>query len=122
MIDCINRECLISAIMDLAIPTIVLRKPIGQYNKGIWEHQEPEEFCIKAVIQNATQNDLQDIPEGRHMEETIKIYTTTELHSKKKQKQPDKILWHNAWFEIHSTINQSQYGGFYKSIAVKGIE
>jgi apolipoprotein N-acyltransferase len=107
--------------MDLAIPTTVLRAQQGQYNKGRWEHQEPEEVCMQAVIQSASPDDMQDLPEGRHMEETVKIYTFEELYSKEKQKQPDKIVWLNAVFEIHSVTNQSQYGGFYKSIGVKVV-
>lgn len=122
--NCLELGYLEDAILDLAIPTTVLRPGKGKHNieTGYWEHQSIEEVCIKAVIQNATANDLQQVPEGRHMEETIKIYTLDPLYAKRDQRQPDVILWHNGEFEIHSVTNQNQYGGFYKSIGVKKVQ
>jgi hypothetical protein len=69
----------------------------GRYNSP-----PKTESTIQAHIQPAKGIELQDLPEGRHGRDTIKIYTVTELKTvdETAKTQPDQIVYLGKKYQV----------------------
>lgn len=102
----------------------VLRYPKGGYSpQGRPKGQTPEMITIRALVQTATDEELQKVEEGRRTKGGIKIYTDLELRprtaSVELQVQPDEVLWDGRKWQVEKVDNWSEHGFHYKAIAIK---
>jgi len=89
----------------------------GTYAKGVSSDRD-----IDGVIQNATPDDLQVIPEGMRTEEAIKIHTTEILKpvSGKNIESADLIAYDGDIWCVYSVANR-KIGNYYKAIAIREL-
>lgn len=74
---------------------------------------------IKAVVQNATPQDMLFLEEGLRAPEAIKLHSKSELRtSEQGNKNADVVLYDNKRWTVHWTARRF-IGGYYKAIAVK---
>jgi len=100
----------------------ILRYSKTGYDKGGRENaQKPEKITIRAVIQTATDEDLQKVDEGRRTKGGIRVFTASELRtaSVEGQHQPDVVLWEGRKWQVEKVDNWADYGFHFKSIAIK---
>lgn len=69
----------------------VTRAGAGAYANGIFTPATPSTLPIDASVQPLNGFDLQVLDEAHHSENTKKLYTVTELFSKKDNQAADKI-------------------------------
>lgn len=104
----------------------IFREGIGSYVGGKWVAGTRSVLTTKASIQPIVMGqDMQALPEGRHMADFIKIYSSDKLLTTADGDgiQPDIIIHFNFGYEIVSIFqNQSNIINHYKYIAVKNLK
>lgn len=106
------------------VSVTVTRAQGGSYVKGVWVANQGVDFIIKANIQPiAKSTDTLNVPEGERSKETIKVYTTTSLVSRKEGDNPvegDIIHWEGKLFEVRK-VSEYKMGilNHTKAIAVR---
>lgn len=103
---------------DLEV-TLVRSDDTGGYDQN-GRYQDPgyTETVITANVQPANGIELQDLPEGRHGRDTIKIYTAVELKTVDDQSrtQPDQIKYDGKTYQIDRVWNRTSH---FKALATK---
>jgi len=91
----------------------------GDYVAGRWVASAPFKFKFSGVIQNATPDDLEFLPEGNRTHEAIKIHTTYKLIPQLRDTTTGDIVFYGglSWI-VHSVANR-YIGGYYKAIAIR---
>lgn len=101
----------------------ILKETPGAYVLGIWTPGIKVVQTIQASVQPITMGqDMDVLPEGRHMSDYVKFYTSTKLTTTADGEgtQPDIIVFDGYGFEIISQYkNQSGVISHYKYIASK---
>ncbi|MCP4570693.1 MAG: hypothetical protein GY841_24170 [FCB group bacterium] len=100
----------------------LIRENVSAYDSnGRWIDGPEDETPIAASVQPLKPNELKDLPENRHSEEWVKIYTSTEIKgvSVNNQSQPDRIKSKDKIYEVHTVTNWDDAGGYYKATAVR---
>ena len=104
-------------------PKKLLRESAGAYVDGVWTAGARGIFTTLASCQPiVVGQDLKAVPEGRHISDFIKIYTSSPLLIAKDGQniQSDIIVHEGEGFEVVSAFsNQSGVINHYKYIAVK---
>ncbi len=101
----------------------VLKESTGSYVSGLWVAGAKSIEAIQASVQPITMGqDMDVLPEGRHLSDYVKFYTDTKLTTTRDGEgtQPDIIVFDGYGFEIVSQYkNQSGVISHYKYIASK---
>lgn len=100
----------------------VKRKPPGNYINGIWQDGELQDLTIQASIQPTSPNDLENLAEGRFMNNTYKLYSSEPFQSADDNAnlQPDMIILPEGNFEVVSCQYwQNSIISHYKTIISK---
>lgn len=101
----------------------VLTETAGTYADGLWVPGTRAATTTLASIQPAiVGQDMQALPEGRHMSDFVKLYTLDRLKvtADGEGVQPDIVVWQGYGYELVSIFaNQSNVISHYKYIAVK---
>ncbi|MGL6013403.1 MAG: hypothetical protein ACRC0J_18150 [Shewanella oncorhynchi] len=104
----------------------VLGEDTGAYVDGIWMPGLRLVSLIQASVQPlAMGKDMDALPDGRHMSDFVKIYTSTKLRTTADGEgaQPDIIVFDGYCFEILSIDkNQSNVISHYKYTASKAFK
>ena len=104
-------------------PKDVLREAAGTYTNGLWVAGSRSVLTTLASAQPLNRGqDLNALPEGRHLSDFITIYTIDRLNvtADGEGVQPDIIVHEGYGYEIVSIFPiQSQVLNHYKYIAVK---
>lgn len=106
----------------------VLRESAGSYVNGRWMAGTRSVLTTLASIQPVSTvigQDMQALPEGRHISDFVKIYSSDKLQmtSDGKGLQPDIVVFFGYGYELVSIfINQSNVINHYKYIAVKTLQ
>lgn len=99
--------------------TLLRKGTTGVYDEN-GRYNEPADVSstIEAHIQPANGIELQDLPEGRHGRDTIKIYTTTQLYTvnESTKRQPDKIIYDSKTYQVDRVWDRNVV---YKALATK---
>jgi hypothetical protein len=99
-----------------------MRPPGGTYDEnGRWQAYDTYQFQVRAVVQPAKPEELEDLEEGRRTKGGIKIFCIEELKTVdvEDQTQPDVVLWNNEEYQVEEVKNWCEYGGYYQIMAVK---
>lgn len=109
--------------MSFRKPKTALREATGAYVNGSWVAGTRTAVPITASAQPVVMGrDLQALPEGRHMSDFTKFYTSTKLRiaADGEGVQPDIIVHEGYGYELtYSYPNQSGVIPHYKYIGVK---
>jgi hypothetical protein len=76
---------------------------------------------IQAVVQNATPEDLEVLPEGERTHETIKMHSTSPIYITDEDTGTTSdvtISYHGANWKVINVAHRA-IGGYYKALAVK---
>lgn len=101
----------------------VLRESAGTYTSGLWAPGSRSTTTTMASVQPVVMGqDLQAMPEGRHLSDAVKIYADDRLQVTADGEgiQPDIIVHEGYGYELVSiSANQSGVINHYKYIGVK---
>ena len=100
----------------------VLTELPGSYVQGIFTPGARSVITIQASIQPVSGQDMITAPEGRRIQDMIKIYTSTELKQAEEGagQQPDIVVWQGNGYEITSMdVRQMGVISHYKTFATK---
>jgi hypothetical protein len=104
-------------------PFTILKETPGSYVLGLWVPGAKVVQKVQSSVQPITMGqDMDVLPEGRHMSDFVKFYTDTKLTTTADGEgtQPDIIVFDGYGFEIISQYkNQSGVISHYKYIASK---
>jgi len=88
-------------MMSFRKPQTVKRFAGGRYVKGRWvADEESETLQIMASVQPVTNDDMQNLPEGKRIERAVKIYTDELLRVEGTDEQGDVILWQGREYRV----------------------
>jgi hypothetical protein len=101
----------------------VLREAVGSYTNGVWAAGSRSALTTMTSVQAVVMGqDLQALPEGRHLSDFIKLYTSDRLKviADGEGLQPDIIVHEEYGYELVSIFtNQSNVINHFKYIGVK---
>jgi len=104
-------------------PFKILKELPGSYQLGLWVPGSKVVETIQASVQPITMGqDMDVLPEGRHMSDYVKMYTTTKLTTTQdgENTQPDIVVFDGYGYEIVSAYkNQSGIISHFKYVASK---
>jgi hypothetical protein len=90
------------------------------YVNGIRVPPQVSKFQITASVQPATGLDVQRLPEGKRNQESIKLFTPTELKSAERTQEPDLVAIDGASFEVQLCKRWDKLGSFFEVVLVRG--
>lgn len=90
--------------MSFRKPFNVLTESPGAYVQGLFVPGARSVFVIDASIQPVSGEDMITAPEGRRIQDMIKVYTSIELKQAEEGtgQQPDIIVWQGYGYEVTS--------------------
>lgn len=111
-------------MMSFRKPQTVKRFAGGKYVKGRWvADEESETLQIMASVQPVTNDDMQNLPEGKRIERAVKIYTDELLRVEGTDEQGDIILWQGREYRVIAIApNQMGVISHYRYYAVTEVE
>lgn len=98
-----------------------LRKDAGAYNTdGIWVEGAETPFEIIGDIQSLSEYELSQLPEGRRLNKSFRIYSDTKLNTVN-DKNPDIVLIDGERYEVLATYPHQEHNviDHYKMIVQK---
>lgn len=103
----------------------VLHETIGAYVAGVFVPGVRSVLTIQATVQPVTGQDLITAPEGRRINDMVKVYTNASLQESDEgtSLQPDMIVWRGNAYEV-SAIDVRQMGviNHYKVVASRRMK
>lgn len=100
----------------------VLTESAGSYVQGIFTPGTRSVITIQASVQPMSGKDMVTAPEGRRIDDMIKVYADVELKQADTgtNQQPDLIVWRGYAYEVVSIdVRQMDVLPHYKIIAAK---
>lgn len=101
----------------------ILREAAGTYTNGVWAPGARSALTTLASVQPVVMGqDMQALPEGRHLSDFVKLYTSDKLNvtADGEGVQPDIIIHEGYGYELVSiSANQSGVISHYKYIGSK---
>jgi len=97
----------------------VTRRPKGQYVQGRLVTVTPSTLLVSACVQPASGRQLQRLPDGMRLSETISIWSEVELFVKTATSDPDLIEYRGNKYEVQISHPWDEHGNFFESVAVK---
>ena len=108
--------------MSFRKPQIITRTSAGSYVNGTFVAGSPSTITIQASIQPATGEDMKSLPEGRRLDDYVKVYTDSDLQVLEESSgiQPDKLEWRGHTYEcISADVRQMGIISHFKYIFSK---
>lgn len=79
----------------------IKRKTTGMYVNGHWQEGAETSFTIYGDVQPTNPNDMDQLPEGRRINDTVTVYTDTLLNSIDGTGQnPDIVIYEGNRYEV----------------------
>ena len=111
--------------MSFRKPQTITRTSAGAYVNGIFvagTPSTPSSITIQASVQPATGEDIKALPEGRRLDDYVKVYTDSDLQMLQEStgKQPDRLTWRGHTYEcISADVRQMSVINHFKYIFSK---
>lgn len=98
----------------------ITRQSPGAYIEGRYKDGSESEVSIRAVVQNATPDDLQVLEEGLRSSESVKLHTTSDLValSEKDNQKGDTFTYKGKKWSVHNVARRF-IGNYNKAIAIR---
>ncbi len=108
-----------AALKGLTETVPVARTAAGTITLGRVTAGASSALSISASVQPATPEDMKRLPEGQRIDETIKLYTTTELKTVDVDAQTaaDRITYDGQVYEVQQVTPWSEVGGYWRVFA-----
>jgi hypothetical protein len=88
----------------------VTRTAAGTLTTGRYTAGATSSFSIVATIQPMTGRNLKILPEGQHAEETMVVYTTTELRARTPASEPDVFTFDGEAWKVVNVKRWQAFG------------
>lgn len=99
---------------------VVTRAAEGSRTKGRFVAGSTSTLNVDAVVQPMSGMEMQELPEGMRTDETIRIYSATELYTDAGgTRDPDLFAYNGNSYEVKIVNRWSEAGGYWKVIAQK---
>lgn len=108
--------------MSFRKPQTITRTTAGAYVNGLFVPGTPSSITIQASVQPVTGEDIKALPEGRRLDDYVKVYTDSDLQVLQEStgKQPDKLSWRGHTYEcISADVRQMSVINHFKYIFSK---
>lgn len=94
--------------------------PGGTYVDGKYISPGSTTVPISAVVQNATADDLQILPEGMRTEETLKLHTISLLQGvvEENQSTADTFTYNGKPWLVYAVFDR-KIGAYFKALAIR---
>lgn len=104
---------------DMAEPFIVVRST-GAFVAGGWKANPPQNIQGYGVISIASGADLDMVPEGDRIKESIVIHTTQELllDNEPAKQMCDNVIWQGTTYRVYAANNFSNRN-YWKALACR---
>jgi hypothetical protein len=105
---------------DLMQSYTVLRSS-GRFTVGGWQENTPEQISMQGVVLPTTSKDLEQLPEGDRVTESMTFYSTDPLfvtHNDSNAGTSDQIQFNGSLYRLARVKNYSKYG-YWKAIGVR---
>jgi hypothetical protein len=102
-------------------PVSCVRKNDGGYDtNGIWQEGVETPFEIIGDVQSLSEYEMQELPEGRRLDKSFRIYSETSLNPVT-SKNPDVVLINGERYEVIATYPHQEHDviDHYKMIVLK---
>lgn len=111
-----------SAIDNFATtPISVIKHTAGTYTNGRFTEGTTTAQEQKVSVQPMTGRDLQLLPEGLRVRNSIVVFSREELKTADTAlKVPaDQVVYKSRTYEVHTSEDWSDHGGFYRTICIQ---
>ena len=104
--------------------TFSVSRSIGEFAEGGWVEATPVILTLYGPVVSASQEDLQQVPEGDRVVGAKAFYSTEKLYRTHKESGPqssgtsDRITWQGEEYRISAVFPFEDYG-YWKAIAVR---
>lgn len=88
--------------MSFRLPVTITRTAAGSYVNGVFTAGSTSTINITASIQPVNGEDMKPLPEGRRVDDFVKVYTDADLQVSDTGKQPDRLTWRGKVYEATS--------------------
>lgn len=90
--------------MSFRKPQTITRTAAGSYVDGLFVAGITSSITIQASVQPATGEDIKALPEGRRLDDYVKVYTDADLQvlGEVNGLQPDRLSWRGHTYECIS--------------------
>lgn len=108
-------------ILEFAVPVVVERTPAPAVVAGRVVAGVAANVTIRACVQPASGRDLLILEEGLRTRESVSVYTPDAIVGMDDASgaPPDIVQHEGERYQVHTVLNWSRLGGFYKGIAIK---
>ena len=98
----------------------IIKGTIGQYVDGEWIPQfaNPEDIKIIAP-QPITANDTINLPDGEHVRDYVKTYTTEKVYPRENEENADVIFTKGEFYKVYQVDDRRILGNYFKIIMRK---
>jgi len=101
-------------------PVTVLREAPGAYVAGVFTQGARTSLTIEASTQPLSGQDMVNAPEGRRIDDMIKLYSDVPLIQALNGQQPDIVVWQGYGYEVSSMdVRQMGVVSHYKIFATR---
>lgn len=91
----------------------------GSYVNGRWVDGTPSNFSFQGVVQNASPDDLQVLPEGNRSDEVIKIHTLYDLVCNISDDTKSDLVNYNGTQYRVNNVAYRHIGNYNKALAIR---
>lgn len=108
--------------MSFRQPYTITRTAAGSYVSGLFVAGSQLTLTIQASVQPVSGEDLKPLPEGRRLDDYVKVYTDSDLQMLQEStgKQPDRLTWRGHTYEcISADVRQMGVISHFKYIFSK---
>lgn len=95
--------------LDLAQAILVTRATEDVDDRGR-TLQAKRDFTVQGVVHPATEKQLLLLPEASRGDETIAVYTATQLTAGDDAHSPDTVTWRGETYKVVKVMDYSDYG------------
>ena len=103
---------------DLAQPFVILRSSGGAFVAGGWQEGEPQSIDAYGVVTPASEQQLQQVPEGDRVTEAKSFYSVTPMYRTHEWPSDnpgtsDILVWHGQKYRVAAVGQWGDYGFWY---------
>lgn len=107
---------------DLDAQPFTINRTTGAFAQGGWQANAPTAIPAFGVISTATAKDLDMVPEGDRVRESLVFYNVQQIFVTNAQNSQisDVLVWKGVQYRVYFVADYSTYG-FWKAIACRKL-
>lgn len=95
------------------------RRTAAAFVNGVAQPATAAPLSFRGLVQNATGAQLQRLPEGTRVSETIAVYSQTQLFAKTASLLADLVVYQGNTYEVSDVRDWSMLAGYFEYLCVR---